>query len=125
VSGNDGNQFCPLIVTNPFGPPQDGQPAGIYQACKAMQWKMSNRGFSVGPAGWDGRWGWWSRDAVQRYLRWLGLIAGSAVDQPWDHDDNVAIQTRCGQVGFPTKIDGDFGKLTAEAVCLSLNSTRF
>lgn len=108
MSGPDGNPYCPLPISENFGPPQDGKGFGVYTDCKALQWEERRRGLNLGPTGIDGRWGVYSRNALQTML---GVPQGG-----WDIPDVAALQVRVG-----TKEDGDFGPLTAAAVEIWVN----
>jgi hypothetical protein len=118
VTGTDGNPWCLLNVNSPFGPPQNGYGAGVYGPCGAMQWKLRSEGYNIGPSGDDGRWGPYTRTALQVHLN-------QVIDGTWDSGDVVALQNRCAAVGFPCTPDGSWGPKTSQAVNLSLNSTRF
>lgn len=119
MTGVDGNPYLLLKVDGAFGPPQIGYGPGVYVACKALQWEMEfSYGHNLGPSGIDGRWGGYTCKALQGHLS--RPETGS-----WNSGDTTALQQRCGYCGFPTTVDGQFGRLTAEALELSLNSDRF
>jgi hypothetical protein len=110
-TGFDGNPWTPLVVDGKVGPPENGQPAGVYLSQKAWQWKSGN------PVQ-DGRWGPNSMAYAQRYL-------GNTPDGVWDFGDTETLQARCSYAGFPCGLNGVFASNVAEALQLSLNSGRF
>jgi hypothetical protein len=110
-SGLDGNPWTPLTVDGKIGPPENGQPAGVYLSQKAWQWKSGN-------PKQDGIWGPMSRGYAEVYL-------GQANDGTWDPGDVEALQARCSYAGFPCGLNGVFAANVAQALQLSLNSGRF
>jgi hypothetical protein len=97
--------LLPLDVDGEVGPPQIGQPSGIYLSCRALQ-------HAVGTDD-DGMWGPDTCKATQRRV-------GTDDDGDWGRQSTKALQHRVGAA-----VDGGFGPDTARALQRCLNASRF
>lgn len=103
---------------------------GIFgtKTCKWLQTALQKRGFYKGYL-IDGEWGYYSKLALQQYLRKLGYYTSYWLLDGWFGTASVkALQTYLRALGYYTSdylIDGDWGKYTTMALQRALNDGKF
>lgn len=107
-----------LHVDGIFGP----------NTCKKLQTALQSHGYYRGYLV-DGEWGYYSKLALQQYLRKLGYYGTYWLLDGWFGIASVkALQTYLRKLGYYTAdyiIDGDWGKYTTMALQRALNADRF